>query len=269
MILKNILAFFCLMGFFVTPVFSQDFHPGVSQHSGVSPEAVQRDSNFLGNIIVKFNPTLILTGLGAVGEYGAIIQFPIERTQGQSGVFKNMDAFVGGGYNTSFDMDTPSKNPNGTGYTVRGGVYGYFKGKYLSLQFFYRRWDIKGIYDVDYTPDGSQDNILDPFALIGVNSNTPIQFLENATVSVYSFDIVYGKQYINQHKLARIFVEWYIGVGMRFKTISLEELGYYDPNTFVSSGVPGTYYPSRSPKYFPETSTLPDIKAGFMVGFIL
>lgn len=256
------------MVLFTNPIYSQDVIPGHPKNSASTFS--QNDTGFFRNVLIKLNPTLILTGMTTNGEYGGIIQFPIERTFGQNGIFKNMDAYVGGGYNQNFDSYTAAKQPNGIGYTVRGGIYCYIKKKkYLSFQFFYRLWNIRGIYDKDYTPDGSQDNIINPSEYIGGNTDTPIQNLENATVNIYSGDVVYGKQYRFLGKSGRLFFEWYMGVGLRFKTIRLEELGYYDPGTYNGPGDPGTYYPLNNPKYFNESEIFPDVKLGVMVGFAL
>lgn len=206
------------------------------------------------------------TGILQEGEYGGIIQFPIKRTEGQNGIFKNMDAYIGGGYNRSMDPTTAAPEPNGTGYTIRAGIYCYKqKNKYLSLQLLYRHWDIKGIYNAD----GLIDNIISPSTLIFDAIESPIDALENAIVNVYSADVVYGEQYPRQHKAGRVFFEWFVGGGIRLKLIKYEVLGNYDPNTASLGGVPAVYYPLSTPQYFNGWKIVPDFKLGIMIGFVL
>jgi len=262
--LKSILAFLCLMGFFVNPVFSQ-FHPGVSQ------ETFQGDSAISKGVIIKINPSLIATGVTTNGEYGVIIQFPIKRTRGQNGIFKNMDAYIGGGYDQNFDSYTAATQPNGTGYTIRGGIYCYRKKKkYVSFQFFYRRWDIKSIYE---TEAEQMDNIIDPSTFLGSTydaDHSEVLYFENAKVSVYTVDIVYGKQYRPKGNRGGLFFEWFIGAGMRYKIIDIDELGDYNSLTILGYGItPGTYQPFNTPIHTTGTSIYPDMKLGFMIGFIL
>ena len=268
MILKNILTSLYLFVLVASPVFSQEFHPGfsreTSQYPGASHETFRQDTSFWGNVIIKINPMLIATGTTAVGEYGGIIQFPIE-------ILKNMDAYVGGGYNQNFDSYTAATQPNGKGYTMRAGVYYQMKKKkYVSFQFFYRRWNIKSIYE---TEDGPIDNITNPLTFLGDTydvEHSIVTDFDNAKVNIYAVDIIYGKQYRPRGNRGGLFFEWFIGGGLRYKAIDFEELGNYNSLTYLSYGItPGTYQPFNTPMHVAETSIYPDVKLGFMIGFVL
>jgi hypothetical protein len=230
----------------------------------------QDDSSKQKNIIVKINPTLIGTAIlsGAEGERGVIIQFPVKgRLRGTLSKYRSIDAFIGFGYNQNSDTYTNAGEPNATGYTIRGGFYFYREKKYLSVQFSFRTWNIKGIYDV-YGQD-PVDNIISPSTAISDFIDMPFYSLENAIVNVYSADIVYGNQFPHQRKSGRLFFEWFVGTGLRFKTIKYEELGTYNPNASPNSGFPVIYYPLSTPNYSSETKLFPDFKLGIMVGIIL
>ncbi len=231
----------------------------------------QKDTGFFENIIVKINPTLIGTAILQEGEYGGVIQIPLFEGKDLSSNYGNMDVSIGYGYNKSFDPITAkgAPQPNGTGYTIRGGIYYFLKKENISFQFFQRRWNINGIYDLGKVPGDPEDNIISPSTLISSEGNLPIYYLDNAVVNVYSADVVFGNQFPHHRKLGHLFFEWFIGAGIRYKAIDIEELGSYDPNTAPGNGNPGIYYPLQSPIYFKETKIYPDFKLGFMVGFIL
>ncbi len=225
----------------------------------------QKDSGFFSNIVLKINPTLISTALFGLGDAGAIIQFPVRgKRNADSIIFKGgIDAFIGAGCN--FISDSLNTGGN-SGYTFVAGFYFYWnalRNKYISIQVSYRDWNLIDINDVGSTVgDDPQNYILNPLsAVFNIGGGTDPEYLENAKVNIYSFDVVIGKQYPDKRKLGRIFFEWYAGAGLRIKSILYEELGTYHF---------GQYYPVISPAYnISQTAIVPDLKLGIMIGIIL
>jgi hypothetical protein len=251
----------------------------------------QNDNRFFRNIIVKINPTLIGTGILQDGEYGGIIQFPLIRNarknvttywEDEDGHFhqdknidsishRNIDAFIGGGYNLNSDLSAFSNEPNGVGYTIRGGFYFYQRKHYFSFQFFFRRWNINGIYGIGaYYADTWENDIINPYGTIfDYTDDLNFYQVDNAVVNVYAADVLYGFQFPRHRKPGRLFFECFIGAGIRVKNEELEEVETYDHSTPLPHGTPGTYYPVSTPSYSSAEGVYPDVKLGFMVGIVL
>jgi len=253
MILKNILAFFCLMGFFVNPVFSQ-FHPVVP--GGVSDESIRQDTTYWGNTSIKINPLRMLSGLIGGEEYGGIFQFPLLKDSNAGGKYYCLDAYIGGGLNQYFGVQAPNGNFP-LGYTIRAGLYRFFsnkRGGYISLQYFFRKWFLNGITDYTF---GDPNSIIDPISFGGQGDP---DYRYNGTVNINCFDLVYGSQIVKSH---HVIIDLYVGLGVRIKNIQQTIIGDYD-------GSIEDYTPRATPFSLPnETDTYPDIKLGFMIGFIL
>lgn len=217
----------------------------------------QKDSVFLGNIIVKINPALILGGAIAGIEYGGTIQIPLIKKKTASGFYYKVDAFIGGGENKYYAVASPQGH-SPSGYTIRGGLY-YFltkeRKKYLSLQYFFRQWSF--VNSIDY-PIGT-NAILNPISVINSEGGDPDD-IYNATVDINCIDVIYGNQ-IFPLRSKRFILDWYIGLGMRIKNIQQSITGFYT--------TPHVPYPYPASEYSQQQYYYPDIKLGLMVGYIL
>lgn len=250
--MKSILISLCLLIFFINPVFSQQLYPGYPQKN------YQKDTSFWGNVSIKINPLRILSGFIGGEEYGGIIQFPLLKDSNARGKYYCLDAYIGGGLNQYFGVQSPQGNFP-LGYTIRAGLYRFFSDErkgYISLQYFFRRWFFNGI--VDY-PTGT-NTILEPYGLGGEQDSPDFRY--NATVSINCYDLVYGNQ-IYLSSSGRTIIDWYVGLGERIKNIEQTIIGDYD-------GGLQFYTPRAKPFSFPdEVDKYIDIKAGFMICFTL
>lgn len=248
--MKKILASLCLMVFLINLVFSQEFHPKTAR------ETPQKDTSFWGNVSVKINPLRILSGLIGGEEYGGIIQFPLGKDSNARGKYYCLDAYIGGGLNQYFGVQSPRGNFP-LGYTIRAGFYRFFSDKrrgYISLQYFFRYWSFQNI--IDYS--SGTNTILEPYGLGGEQDSPDYRY--NATVNINCYDLVYGNQ-IYLSSSGRTIIDWYVGLGLRVKNINQSLVGNYHD---------GLYYPNATPvPYDTETDIYPDVKAGFMIGFTL
>ena len=249
--MKHILTSLCLMVFFIDTAFSQGFHP-VSSHV-----TSQNDTSFWSNASIKINPLRILSGLIGGEEYGGIVQFPLIRKSIPFGSYYKVDAYIGGGLNQYFGVQSPEgKFP--LGYTIRAGIYYFFNKEregYLSLQYFFRKWSLNNI--VEYTT--GTNTIFSPYSLIG-GEQGDLDDRYNASVNVNCYDLVYGDQ-ISLSESGRIILDWYVGFGRRIKNIQQTIIGDYDGSNYIPRAVPYSY-PDEIDKYI-------DIKLGFMIGFTL
>ncbi|MGP8214487.1 MAG: hypothetical protein ACLQQ4_02880 [Bacteroidia bacterium] len=224
----------------------------------------QQDSTFKRGVIIKINPPEILLGAANFGEIGGFIQIPVN---------KNIDIQFGFGINNYGSNSSDDVNANGSilGYVIRAGLYHFLsEKKYISLQFFYRKWNdnniefyippsgsLQAAENADEDPSNTNDGIINPYSVISPlnGDNTYGYTIDNAIINVYALDFVYGKQIPIFHSRHFIF-EYYFGGGLRVKNITLHEIMYQ---------VLGTNY--NSTKSYTYNALFPDIKAGIMFGF--
>ena len=258
--MKNILTSLYLFVLVASPVFSQEFHPRfsqkTSQYPGASHETFRQDTGFWGNASIKINPLRTLSGFIGGEEYGGIIQVPLLKDSNARGKYYCLDAYIGGGLNEYFGVQSPEgKFPSG--YTIRAGFYRFFSDKrrgYISLQYFFRFWSFQN--SIDY--GGGTNTILAPLGFGGERDSPDYRY--NATVNINCYDLVYGNQ-IYVSSSGRTIIDWYVGLGVRIKNINESVVGNYHN---------GQYYPNTTPvPYDNETDIYPDVKAGFMIGFTL
>lgn len=187
------------------------------------------------NIILKINPTSMFVVLGAT------IQF----TLGEDKVGHEIAGYLGGGDNY------------GAGYTINTGFYFFLKKKrYLSLQFLYRTWNFYNLPNY-YSLYGDTYDIILPFNIIYGSTPNPsnrVYEMDNYFIHIYSFDLLYGKQY----DIKNAVFQWYCGLGFRIKNISIQKMGNY--SNLI-------YYPLSNPYYYSDNRFYPIIKLGVNIGF--
>lgn len=217
----------------------------------------QKDSSFHVAIIFKINPGLMLTYQGPTGEFGGSIQINASR---------RVAFFAGWGFNSSscstvvrgLQTNPTNYNPGYFyGYTVRWGAYYFFhKHEFVSLQMFYRVWKPTIAFNFE---DGksSYDNVTFPIQAINDGSDEEAFTINNCWSKVFDYSVLYGEQFTGRR--THLFFEWYVGTGLRFKTINTQQLGQVD--------VTGVYYPPSGPIYNTSQSIFPEIKLGIQVGY--
>ncbi len=202
---------------------------------------------------------------GIAGEEGGTIQLSLT---------DSIAVFAGGGYNITSPVYNPVTNPPGYslhqsgGYTIRGGAY-FFRAKhrFFSFQFFYRKWAPTTVFVYNNgTPTDYADNYKLGDGITGDESATTGYTVNNCSIIVKDFDCLYGRQaFIGNQK--HLIFEWYIGAGIRFKTIYNEELGQMGQGGQTFST--GPYLPSTPPTFSTENLTSLDFKLGIMIGYKL
>ncbi len=208
--------------------------------------------------------------IGIIGEFGGDIQMSLN---------ENTAIFIGGGYDITYPVYNPQTNapgyslaPSG-GYTIRVGEYVFFKKQnYISLQFFYRKWLPTTVFDYGGGPSGNgpTTDYADNYQLLngisGDESATAGYCVEKCSITVATLDLLYGKQILKGNQKHFLF-EWYIGIGVRFKTIYTEQFGQFGQGGLTFST--GPYLPYTPPINSISNSSSFDFKLGIMLGYKL
>jgi hypothetical protein len=209
-------------------------------------------------LIVKINPGLAYT------EEGLELQYNFTNYWG---------IMTGGGYNIDF-INNEAHNiksssilsTGGNGFTGRLAIIKYFgkkRNKFISVQAFYRVWKINATgYDVGTGPFSFSDvwdEVVNPVYSLSqyIDEGQPLS-LYSASVKVFCADIIKGVQYRKRH----FDFEFYYGFGVRYKTMNMEEMGWYE----VYNYTPAFYFPIR-PVYANNVVIYPDLKIGFTLGY--
>ena len=174
-------------------------------------------------------------------ELGATVEFHV----GQKA-----SVFVGGGYN--FNLGA------GDGYTVRGGIYRFRKrNHFISFQVFWRQWTLDSLWDY-----GGNIGILNEIVNPDYSNPSdlhPIYNVDNVKVWVACADLIFGnRRYLSRRKKSGM-LEFFYGLGVRYKSIRYENLGY------VNSG----WHPNNPPIITTQPPWGIDVQVGILLGGFL